>query len=263
MNGSTLRPSAADDERHPLRHQAGDEGDVAARSRSSLATTIRIWPSWPPSAPPSAAAGDRAHRHPCRSRSRRTRRRSRSLPPRRSGDGLALRFEAEARAALLLGGDAIVGDERGHLRRSLCRIDQRICDTKPVRLQAPPLNRGGCAQLAPSSSSTRKGISPAGNFLFSSPGPTVAFGTFASPRQSACAASAFRFSSRAAHPPVVASHDRRQVPGRGRVRGKTRFRFRLRGLPWSLLARPIFSTVLHFASCYSPRYGPHLDHPPA
>ena len=37
VNGSTLRPSARDDERHPLRHQAGDEGDVAD-SRSSLAT---------------------------------------------------------------------------------------------------------------------------------------------------------------------------------------------------------------------------------
>ena len=101
-----------DDERHPLRHQAGDERDVAAQ-------------------PVELGDGDLALGL--------LRRLQRGLQLRpaverigalagldlgelgddleafglgEGGDGLALRFEAEAGAALLLGRDAVIGDER-------------------------------------------------------------------------------------------------------------------------------------------------------
>ena len=42
----------ADDERHPLRHQAGDERDVAAEPVELGDGDFSTWPSWPPSARP-------------------------------------------------------------------------------------------------------------------------------------------------------------------------------------------------------------------
>ena len=103
-----------DDERHPLRHQAGDERDVTAepvelrhgdfalaffaafsaafscgrRSSASLPLPVSTSVNSATISKPSASAN--------------------------AGDGLALGFEAETRAALLLGGDAVIGDDWRH-----------------------------------------------------------------------------------------------------------------------------------------------------
>ena len=111
MNGIGIAAEFGDDERHALRHQAGNERDIA-RQPVELGDQDAAFAPALAAARAAASCGRRSSASaplPV-SASTNSAMMVRRLGFGEAGDGRALRFDPEARALLLLCGDTIVGN---------------------------------------------------------------------------------------------------------------------------------------------------------
>ena len=122
MKGSASAPELGDDEGHPLRHQPGDEGHVTREAielgddDGTLAATRDgkgFGQLWAPVERVGALAALCLDKLGCEFE---------AFSLRKALDGISLGIDAEARAPLSFGGDAVIGDSRLHDQTAYHRL---------------------------------------------------------------------------------------------------------------------------------------------